>query len=68
MVGNGKTVSLLKNRLSFQRLRLLTIIQRHWASNCLRERFLRDFADSNAVILNEAAVKRMGLKDPVEKC
>jgi ABC-type antimicrobial peptide transport system permease subunit len=27
--------------------------------------FSRDFADSNAVILNQAAVKRMGLKDPV---
>ena len=27
--------------------------------------FSRDFADSNAVILNEAAVKRMGLIDPV---
>jgi putative ABC transport system permease protein len=27
--------------------------------------FSRDFADSNAVILNEAAVKRMGLKSPV---
>lgn len=27
--------------------------------------FSRDFADSNGVILNEAAVKRMGLKNPV---
>jgi putative ABC transport system permease protein len=27
--------------------------------------FSRDFADSSSVILNEAAVKRMGLKDPV---
>ena len=27
--------------------------------------FSRDYADSNAVILNEAAVKRMGLKNPV---
>jgi len=27
--------------------------------------FSRDFADSNAVILNQAAVKRMGLKNPV---
>ena len=27
--------------------------------------FSRDFADSNAVVLNEAAVKRMGLKNPV---
>lgn len=27
--------------------------------------FSKDFADSNAVILNEAAVKRMGLKNPV---
>ncbi|WP_153801238.1 ABC transporter permease [Foetidibacter luteolus] len=27
--------------------------------------FSRDFADSNSVILNEAAVKRMGLKTPV---
>ncbi len=27
--------------------------------------FSRNFADSNAVILNEAAVKRMGLKNPV---
>lgn len=27
--------------------------------------FSRDFADSNGVILNEAAVKRMGLKSPV---
>ncbi|HMH24611.1 MAG TPA: ABC transporter permease [Puia sp.] len=27
--------------------------------------FSRDFADSNSVILNQAAVKRMGLKDPV---
>jgi predicted permease len=27
--------------------------------------FSRDFADSNSVILNEAAVKRMGLKNPV---
>lgn len=27
--------------------------------------FSKDFADSNAVILNEAAVKRMGLQDPV---
>ncbi len=27
--------------------------------------FSREFADSNAVILNEAAVKRMGLKNPV---
>ncbi len=27
--------------------------------------FSRDFADSNAVILNQAAVKRMGLKQPV---
>ncbi|MBX2926071.1 MAG: ABC transporter permease [Chitinophagaceae bacterium] len=27
--------------------------------------FARDFADSNAVLLNQAAVKRMGLKNPV---
>lgn len=27
--------------------------------------FSRDFADSNAVLLNQAAVKRMGLKNPV---
>jgi len=27
--------------------------------------FSREFADSNSVILNQAAVKRMGLKDPV---
>ena len=27
--------------------------------------FSRDYADSNSVILNEAAVKRMGLKNPV---
>jgi len=27
--------------------------------------FSRDYADSNAVILNQAAVKRMGLKNPV---
>jgi len=27
--------------------------------------FSRDFSDSNAVVLNQAAVKRMGLKDPV---
>ena len=27
--------------------------------------FSRDFADSNAVVLNQAAVKRMGLKNPV---
>jgi len=27
--------------------------------------FSRDFSDSNSVILNQAAVKRMGLKDPV---
>ncbi|MBN9384581.1 MAG: ABC transporter permease [Chitinophagaceae bacterium] len=27
--------------------------------------FSREFADSNGVILNQAAVKRMGLKDPV---
>lgn len=27
--------------------------------------FSKDFADSNSVILNEAAVKRMGLKNPV---
>jgi putative ABC transport system permease protein len=27
--------------------------------------FSRDFADSNSVILNQAAVKRMGLKNPV---
>src|SRR4029079_15401696 len=27
--------------------------------------FSRNFADSNGVILNQAAVKRMGLKDPV---
>jgi putative ABC transport system permease protein len=27
--------------------------------------FSRDFADSNGVILNEAAVKRMGIKNPV---
>ncbi len=27
--------------------------------------FSKDFADSNAVILNQAAVKRMGLKNPV---
>lgn len=27
--------------------------------------FSRDYADSNSVILNQAAVKRMGLKDPV---
>ena len=66
MDGNGRIVSRLKNQLSSQPLLLTYDYTKTLGIKIIDGRdFSRDFADSNAVILNQAAVKRMRLKNPV---
>ena len=58
-----KKASLLKNRCIFSTITTEYDYTKTLGIKMIEGRdFSRDFADSNAVILNQAAVKRMGLK------